>query len=97
MGLVVAVGTSYTGQYTWMINQPVGFAWQLGLHLQNVEVQNRPIAGHGSFAAFKQFWQQRHEISDEFAKHNGPGKPKVVVLEFPIRDVQGIIGADPGP
>jgi hypothetical protein len=97
MGLVVAVGTSYSGQYTWMTNQPVGFAWQLGLHLQNVEVQNRPIAGHGSFVAFKRFWQQRHEISDEFAKQYGPGKPKVVVLEFPIRDVQGIIDADPGP
>jgi hypothetical protein len=96
MGLVVAVGTSYTGQYTWMTNQPVGFAWQLGLHLQNVEVQNRPIAGHGSFVAFKQFWQQRHEISEEFARQHGSGKPKVVVLEFPIRDVQGIIGADPG-
>jgi SGNH hydrolase-like domain, acetyltransferase AlgX len=96
MGLVVAVGTSYTGQYTWMTNQPVGFAWQLGLHLQNVEVLNRPIAGHGSFVAFKQFWQQRHEISDEFAKQYGAGKPKVVVLEFPIRDVRGIIGADPG-
>lgn len=53
-GVVVALGTSYTGQYT-SIPQPVGFAWQLGLHLTNVEVQNRPLAGQGSFKSFEAF------------------------------------------
>lgn len=88
-GLVVAVGTSYTGQYTW-IPRPVGFAWQLGLHLENVEVQNRPMAGQGSFKSFGYFWEHRKEIADDFARRKGTGKVRVVVWEMPIRDIPGI-------
>ncbi|QJR16502.1 alginate O-acetyltransferase AlgX-related protein [Usitatibacter palustris] len=93
-GLVAAVGTSYTGQYTWLA-QPVGFAWQLGLHLDNVEVQNLPHAGQGSFFAFELFWKRRNEIYAEFSTRHGPGKPKVVVWEFPLRDVRGMLTAPP--
>jgi hypothetical protein len=90
--LVVAVGTSYTGQYTW-IDQPVSFAWQLGLHLHDTEVQSRPMPGKGSFYAFDQFWKQRNQISRDFASRNGERQPKVVVWEFPIRDVRSILTA----
>lgn len=89
VGLVVALGTSYTGHYTW-IPQPVGFAGQLGLHLENAEVQNRPMAGQGSFKSFEHFWSHRKEIADEFESRRGGGKPRVVVWEMPLRDVPGI-------
>lgn len=88
-GLVVALGTSYTGHYTW-IPAPVGFAWQLGLHLGNVEVQNRPLAGQGSFKSFEAFWANRDEIAREFADRAGADKPRVVLWEMPIRDIPGI-------
>jgi hypothetical protein len=88
-GLVVSLGTSYTGQYTW-IPEPVGFAGQLGLHLENAEVQNRPMAGQGSFKSFEHFWAHRKEIADEFASRQGAGKPLVVVWEMPLRDVPGV-------
>jgi len=91
IGLVVAVGTSYTGQYTWYKNQPVGFAWQLGLHLDNVEVQNRPMAGHGSLESYKVFSNLRHEIAKDFDDKHGKGLPKVIVWEFPIRDINNIL------
>jgi len=88
-GLVVVLGTSYTGQYTWL-PQPVGFAGQLGLHLENVEVQNRPIAGQGSFKSFEFFWDHRKEIEGEFASRQGVGRPRVVIWEMPVRDLPGI-------
>ena len=86
-GLVAAVGTSYTGQYTWLANQPVGFAWQLSLYLNNVQVQNHPVAGLGSFYSFEQFWKNHNQISSDFSTKYGDRKPKIVVWEFPIRDV----------
>ncbi|MGO4222712.1 hypothetical protein AB4Y64_12780 [Lysobacter sp. TAF61] len=86
--LVVAIGTSYTGQYT-SVPQPVGFAGQLGLHLDNAEVQNRPVAGQGSFKTFEAFWANRREIESEFARRRGTGLPKVLVWEMPIRDIPG--------
>ncbi len=88
-GLVVVLGTSYTGQYTW-IPRPVGFTWQLGLHLDNVEIQNRPMAGQGSFKSFEYFWGHRKEIADDFIRREGGGKVKVVVWEMPIRDIPSI-------
>lgn len=90
-GLVVAVGTSYTGQYTWL-NQPVGYAWQLGLHLDNVDVQNRPMAGHGSLESYKNFSSLRRHIAQAFDDRRGAGLPKVIVWEFPIRDIRDILG-----
>src|SRR5262249_51239133 len=90
-GLVVVVGTSYTGQYTW-IPEPVGFTWQIGLHMQNVEIQNRPVAGLGSFYAFDQFMAQRQAIAADFVTRNGD-LPRVLVWEFPIRDIEGIARA----
>jgi hypothetical protein len=95
-GLVAAVGTSYTGQYTW-VPQPVGFAWQVGLHLDNVEVQNRPAAGRGSMFAFEEFWRVRAEVAADFEHRAGPGKPRVVLWEFPIRDLGRIARAVPLP
>lgn len=91
-GLVVVVGTSYTGQYTWVTNEPVGFTWQIGLNLENVEFQNRPIAGHGSFVAFSEFWKARATIADEFKATHGSELPRVLVWEIPVRDL-GSIGA----
>jgi len=91
IGLVAAVGTSYTGQYAWLKNQPVAFAWQLSLHLENVEVQNHPFAGLGSFYAFEQFWKNRNKIADDFSVKHGANLSKVIVWEFPIRDVLVIL------
>ncbi len=90
VGLVVVVGTSYSGQYTWIENQPVGFTWQLGLHLEDVEIQNRPVAGRGSFYAFHEFWRQRKTIEAEFISKHGRDLPRILVWEFPVRDVGGI-------
>ena len=87
--LVAAVGTSYTGQYTW-IPQPVGFAGQLGLHLANAEVQSRAAAGKGSFHAFQLFWEGRREIAHAFEAKHGPGHARIVVWEFPVRDIANI-------
>lgn len=89
-GLVVCVGTSYTGQYTWIENQPVGFAWQLALHLDNVDFQNRPAAGQGSFHSFGQFLNDIDGIEKDFAAKKNDSAPRVVVWEFPIRDVRDI-------
>ena len=89
-GLVVCVGTSYTGQYTWIENQPVGFAWQLALHLDNVDFQNRPAAGQGSFHSFGQFLNDIDAVEKDFANKKVESAPRVVVWEFPIRDVQDI-------
>jgi len=90
-GLVVVVGTSFTGQYTWVLQQPVGFSWQIGLHLANVEVQNRPIAGKGSFFPFHEFLSHRNEILSEFISRCGKkSPPHIVIWEFPIRDLRAI-------
>jgi hypothetical protein len=90
--LVAAVGTSYTGRYTWL-PEPVGFPLQLGLYLDKVEVQNHAAAGQGSFRAMEQFWSRRHDIADDFRARNGTLAEKVVVWEFPLRDVRDIIDA----
>ncbi len=71
----------------------MGFTWQLGLHLKDVEIQNRPVAGQGSFFAFHQFWQNRNAIDAEFVAKRSR-LPKVLVWEFPVRDVKGIAEAD---
>ena len=91
--LVVAVGTSYTGQYT-SIPMPVGFAAQIGLHLENAQVQSRPRAGKGSFEAFQVFWGERATIAREFETRYGQGYPRIVVWEFPLRDIAVIENRD---
>jgi hypothetical protein len=88
--LIAAVGTSYTGQYT-SIPMPVGFAAQIGLHLENAQVQSRALAGKGSFQAFQVFWEERATIAREFETRYGQGHPRIVVWEFPLRDIS-IIG-----
>jgi hypothetical protein len=87
--LVVAVGTSYSGQYSWL-QQPVAFPSQLGLHLDNVEVQNHAAAGQGSFYAMKTFWEGRQAIAANFRARHGEIEEKVVVWEFPIRDIHNL-------
>jgi hypothetical protein len=90
--LVVVVGTSYTGQYTW-VPQPVGFVPTLGLHLRDARLLNRATAGKGSFYSFELFWSQRHELAAEFAAGHGASLPRIVVWEFPLRDMQNILAS----
>jgi hypothetical protein len=88
-GLVFVAGTSYTGQYS-SLPAPVSFAWQLGLHLQDVEILNRPMAGQGSFKSFAAFWEQRRRIHAAYDLRRGPAGAHVIVWEMPIRDIPGI-------
>ncbi len=92
--LVVVSGTSYTGQYTWLIGKPVGFSWLIGSRLDNAQVQNRPFAGKGSFYTFSNFLENQEKYISEFAtKYNLSAQhiPKLVVWEFPIRDLFDVI------
>jgi len=96
-GLLVGIGTSYTGQYTWIENQPVGLTWQIGLRLHEVEIQNRPVAGQGSFVAFGNFLREKDALEAEFAARAGPTAPRVVIWEFPLRDIEGIASLSKAP
>ncbi len=90
--LLVVAGTSYTGQYTWL-GQPVGFTWVIGGLLEDCECQNRPSAGLGSFYAFRQFLNERDAIAKDFAQRTHLTTfPKVVVWEFPLRDLAVLVG-----
>lgn len=89
--LLVATGTSYSGQFTWHIGHPVGFAWVLGTQLEETEFHNGAQAGQGSFAAFASFMAERHTKAADFAARRKLTEfPKVVVWEFPVRDLASI-------
>jgi len=89
--LLVLAGTSYSGQFTWHIGQPVGLAWTLGMQLEECEFHNGAQAGHGSFAAFAQFLAERHDKAADFARRRNLQQfPKIVVWEFPIRDLAAL-------
>jgi len=91
--LLVLAGTSYSGQFTWHIGQPVGFAWVLGTQLEECEFHNGAQAGHGSYAAFAQFLAERHTKEQDFAaRRHLTDFPKVVVWEFPVRDLGSLNG-----
>ena len=91
--LLVVAGTSYTGQYTWLTGQPVGFTWAIGGLLEDCEIQNRPFAGQGSFYAFRRFLDERSAIARDFIQRRHlTTSPRVVVWEFPLRDLGAVIG-----
>ncbi len=91
--LLVVAGTSYTGQYTWLVRQPVGFTWVIGGLLEDCEFQNRPFAGLGSFYAFRRFLDERDAIATDFMRRRHLTTfPKVVVWEFPLLDLAVVIG-----
>lgn len=91
--LVVCVGTSFSGQYTWVVGKPVGFAWQVQLHLDNTEVQNKAYAGRGSFYPMKKFIDEKSSILSDFEKtgQKKPPRRKVVIWEFPVRDLPNVL------
>ncbi len=89
--LVVVAGTSFTGHQTWQKNQPVGFSWQLALFLDQASVLNRAVAGKGSFQTIELFMAEQKNLNLSFSTEYGPTRPKVLVWEFPIRDVFGIL------
>lgn len=89
--LLIVTGTSYAGQFTWHVGHAVGFAWAVGGQLENCEFQNAAQAGHGSYAAFAQFLRDRESLARTFAQQQTlPNFPKVVVWEFPVRDLADI-------
>ena len=89
--LIVVVGTSYSGQFTWHIGEPVGFAWVLGLNLENIKIQNAAEAGQGSTFAMQKFLRERGKIILQNDKAIKPyTTSKVLVWEFPIRDIGDI-------
>ena len=91
--LLVLAGTSYSGQYTWHIGEPVGLAWVLGMQLEECEFHNGAQAGHGSYAAFASFLAERNAKATDFARRRGLDRfPKVVVWEFPVRDLASLAG-----
>jgi SGNH hydrolase-like domain, acetyltransferase AlgX len=91
--LLVLAGTSYSGQYTWHIGEPVGLAWVLGMQLEECEFQNGAQAGHGSYAAFASFLAERNAKVADFSRRRGLNQfTKVVVWEFPVRDLASLAG-----
>ena len=86
--LIVVVGTSYSGQFTWHIGEPVGFAWVLALNIENTEVQNAASAGLGSTYSLEKFIKEcksKKLITNKIENTN-----KIVVWEFPIRDIKSV-------
>ena len=94
--LIVVVGTSYSGQFTWHIGEPVGFAWVLGLNLENIKIQNAAEAGQGSTFAMQKFLRERGKIILQNDKTIKPyTTSKVLVWEFPVRDIGDIAILNP--
>lgn len=92
--LLVVAGTSYSGHYTWHTGQPVGFPWVLASYLQKTEMHNRSAAGQGSFHPFRAVWTERDAIRHDFARRcPDPRAPKILVWEFPLRDLGSISAA----
>ena len=90
--LMVVVGTSYSGQFTWFKGEPVGFAWVVGGQLIECEFHNGAEAGQGSFVPFASFLQKRHQkVKDFKARRNLKEFPKIIVWEFPIRDLASLV------
>jgi len=86
--LIVVVGTSYSGQFTWHIGEPVGFPWVLALNIENTEVQNAASAGQGSTYSLEKFIKEcksKYLVDSKIEKTN-----KIVVWEFPIRDLKNV-------
>ena len=95
---LVVAGTSYSGHYTGHTGQPVGFPWVTAGYLENTEVHNRSQAGRGSFESFRQFWAERAMLVESFNHRAGPADaPRVLLWEFPLRDIQTIVTAAPLP
>jgi hypothetical protein len=89
--LLIVAGTSYTGQFTWHIGHPVGFSWVVGGQLEDCEFQNIAQAGRGAYAAFAQFMRDRHNLAETFSRRRAlTDVSKVVVWEFPVRDLADI-------
>lgn len=89
--LVAVVGTSFTGQYTWNIDKPVGFTSAINNLLEHTEVQNHSRAGGGSGESVLRFASDRAAITADFERRSAlaPGSyPRVVVWEHPIRDIR---------
>lgn len=91
VGIVAAVGTSFTGHYSYLHDQLVTFPQQLSLHLQNVEVQSRAFSGRGAFECFEQFWKNRNKIAADFADKYGHDRPKIVVWDIPVRGALSVL------
>lgn len=91
--LLYVAGTSYSGQFTWHIGEPVGFAWVIGGQLEGCEFHNGAEAGRGSFAAFADFLSRRAALAADFSRRQHLTQfTKIVVWEYPIRDLQDIAG-----
>jgi len=87
--LVAVLGTSFTGHYGWLIDQPVGFAQALGAHLNHAKIYQISQTGIGGFHPFRSFLNRKEELISDFARLTGQSENmirKIVVWEFPIRD-----------
>ncbi len=90
--LMFVAGTSYSGQFVWHVGEPVGFAWAIGGQLEECEFYNGAQAGHGSYAAFETFLAEREGKAADFSRRrNLRDFPKIVVWEFPIRDLAALV------
>lgn len=87
--LVAVLGTSYTGQYGWLVGEPVGFAQALGAHLHHALIYQISQTGIGGFHPFRTFLGRKEDLIHDFSRRTGQARDKIrkiVVWEFPIRD-----------
>ena len=87
--LVVVLGTSYTGQYGWLVNEPVGYAPAIGAFLGHATIRQISQTGIGGYHPFKTFLERRSALLGEFCRAAGErpeSARKIVVWEFPMRD-----------
>jgi hypothetical protein len=87
--LLVVAGTSYAAHYFLTHkDKRVGFAKELEDQLETCDVVDISVAGQGAFAPFEHFQQLASSIESGFAvQHRVESFPKVLVWEFPIRDL----------
>jgi hypothetical protein len=87
--LLVVAGTSYSAHFFLTHkDERVGFAKQLEDQLEACNVVDISVAGQGAFAPFEHFLQLAGSIESGFvAQHGLEPSSKVLVWEFPIRDL----------
>jgi hypothetical protein len=93
--LLATAGSSYSLYYTNFGRHRVAFPWQLGLRLENVEVQT--YAEFGQLGRIEPFWRAREAIVRDFEARHGARLPRAVVWEFPLRDTVSLRRLLPAP
>jgi hypothetical protein len=85
---IVVVGTSYSGQYTWIANATASFPSLVGEWAGAGVTVNAAHAGRGSYFSMQRFLDNPGEIAG--VQDAERAERRFVVWEFPLRDMQSI-------